>query len=46
MAGHGLAEHDCLTELLDGADLIFDATGSHAVGLLLSDCARGWAFRL
>ncbi len=37
--GRGTAQHDDLNEIFDGADLIFDATGSHGVGLFLSDCA-------
>lgn len=32
-------QHGNLNRLLDGVDLILDATGSHAVGLFLSDCA-------
>lgn len=33
------AQHELLNRLLADADLIFDATGNHAVGLFLSDCA-------
>lgn len=35
----GPGQHERLTRLLADADLIFDATGNHAVGLFLSDCA-------
>lgn len=39
LSGGGTGQHELLNELFDGVDLIFDATGSHAVGLFLSDCA-------
>jgi hypothetical protein len=37
--GTGPDQHEVVNTLLDGVDLIFDATASHAVGLFLGDCA-------
>jgi molybdopterin/thiamine biosynthesis adenylyltransferase len=37
--GLGDSQHELLSPLLEKADIIVDATGSHAVGLFLSDCA-------